>query len=546
MVDDVKHDEVKTSIACTAETEPTKQVRISGFRRFLVHFRRHQRFYDGSFGFDWLRDEYIYDIETIGIEENSIRRLYQGMYRPRENPNFQPDDVKNLINEYLRYQVIDSDGHEYKDITTIDGVPFIYSTTKSGCERYVPAWLSIFPKDYPSGSEAKIHPNGVKLYLMIEQEEIDTMIPLESKGINDVTLNFIASDGLEVSVMRNQSSKKKNSIPLKNLVSEDKKRLMDFKSFDNAVLPKKVNYYENFEDAPYLNIICTKSFSKPGYVKVIATDNNGKEKIVGLLMVYPNSVIPKAEIQIVNFFTKMRANIHHHKPINYIKAIEKQSLSQALINCRVLLESDINIADMKIKYEAKQNHQSINSDEKKKLNAINIFLEKYNTTKVSPELKNTLRDDIVDLYNKLYRNNLDKIDDHGNKTTFLFVTDFEAGAGGIATGGTTVCIQDNCKSIFGNACIIFHTGITSSVTTYIHELGHTFSLPHTFEIVLNPHVFYQAYTDNIMDYPTVDFYQRDNIGTLIQSKKVNPYNEYRWSFFKWQWDTIRQDRSLMY
>ncbi|WP_019520183.1 zinc metalloprotease [Faucicola boevrei] len=541
MVDDVKHDEVKTSIACTAETEPTKQVRISGFRRFLVHFRRHQRFYDGSFGFDWLRDEYIYDLMKIGPAENMIRRIYRGKGTDRsgENPNFQPDDVKNLINEYLRYQVIDSDGHEYKDITTIDGVPFIYSTTKSGCERYVPAWLSIFPKDYPSGSEAKIHPNGVKLYLMIEQEEIDTMIPLESKGINDVTLNFIASDGLELSVMRNQSSKKKNSIPLKNLVSEDKKRLIDFKSFDNAVLPKKVNYYENFKDAPYLNIICTKSFSKPGYVKVIATDNNGKEKVVGLLMVYPNSVIPKAEIQIVNLFTKSEVNVYSFKPNDYVQAIEKKSFCQALISCKVLpLELNVNIADMRLKYETKLKNQQINSDEIDNLNAIKVYLDKYKSRVVQVE-SSVLIADTVELYNKLYRKNLSKVDDADNKTTFLFVTDFSLGIGGVASGGKMIC-SPKCKTTFGNACMVFYDSLTSN---YVHELGHSFSLHHTFLDFLTPHVFYQSYTDNVMDYASVMYSTKNN---PILQKHSNEFSEITKSFFKWQWDMMRHDVSMVY
>ena len=58
--------------------ECTIKVNISDMQPFTVHFRRPDTkpfradkveastvYYDGSYGFDWLRDEYVYDVEQV-------------------------------------------------------------------------------------------------------------------------------------------------------------------------------------------------------------------------------------------------------------------------------------------------------------------------------------------------------------------------------------------------------------------------------------------------------------------------------------------------
>lgn len=60
----------------------------TSMRNFSVHFRRSPN-YKGEYGFDWLRDEYIYDVETVA-EVNAKTRLYRG-------------DVHELIKEYTHF-----------------------------------------------------------------------------------------------------------------------------------------------------------------------------------------------------------------------------------------------------------------------------------------------------------------------------------------------------------------------------------------------------------------------------------------------------------
>lgn len=88
----------------------------------------------------------------------------------------------------------------------------------------------------------------------------------------------------------------------------------------------------------------------------------------------------------------------------------------------------------------------------------------------------------------------------------------------------------------GNALLIFKQALQNN-DTLVHELGHTFALPHFFQAgSWNKHQFYQGHSDNIMDYTWYS--------------KVTPYNippnfkNLRVSFSKWQWELIRNDRSM--
>ena len=94
---------------------------------------------------------------------------------------------------------------------------------------------------------------------------------------------------------------------------------------------------------------------------------------------------------------------------------------------------------------------------------------------------------------------------------------------------------------WGNAYLIFATALNSRKTV-LHEAAHSFSLTHTFQEkssrsdIESPHVFYRGFTDNIMDYV-------NQIGVSDR----NPFeaNDKMNCFFKWQWDIMREDRSLI-
>ena len=92
----------------------------------------------------------------------------------------------------------------------------------------------------------------------------------------------------------------------------------------------------------------------------------------------------------------------------------------------------------------------------------------------------------------------------------------------------------------------------AAVHNLVHELGHSFSLPHTFLDGAAPeyggvHYFYKGYTDNIMDYggrlTTPSFVAPSPSST--SSSSVSLYNTYTMNAtFKWQWNLLRNDGTL--
>ena len=94
------------------------------------------------------------------------------------------------------------------------------------------------------------------------------------------------------------------------------------------------------------------------------------------------------------------------------------------------------------------------------------------------------------------------------------------------------------NNVWENYCVIFNSGLNSERTT-IHECGHLLSLPHIFqEGGLSEHVFYQGYTDNYMDY--------DRKKVNAPDSSDNDFKGKMYSFFKWQWEIMRRDRSLIF
>lgn len=90
--------------------------------------------------------------------------------------------------------------------------------------------------------------------------------------------------------------------------------------------------------------------------------------------------------------------------------------------------------------------------------------------------------------------------------------------------------------------MLFIAGLHSDVTI-VHEIGHSFQLQHLYTYKKysplythkdSPYLFYQGYTENYLDN-----YKQD-------SGDSNKYEGKRYSFFKWQWDIMREDKSLKY
>lgn len=276
------------------DADPKKQL-----AKFLVHFRRPDMFlrtngdateskvnvkYAGHFGFDWLRDEYIYPVEMVlsDLDGNPLNTL---------SPLVQ--DVAALKTEYLKDVV--------SPITPYE-------------KEYYPAWLSIFPPRGITGFNkgSRMHEQGVKLSLEIEE--------LESlEGISN-TLIFKSSDPL-ISISPAQLS-------LSDLVrrSTSQNKVMDRANG----ISKDIRVIKD--------IITIKSgkglLADHVEVKVIAKGSD-KELEVGKLMIYNNYRIPKAEIVMVKVsYDDVNVNLD----VKYHDILKNQAFNQALIRAEIVAD----------------------------------------------------------------------------------------------------------------------------------------------------------------------------------------------------------------
>ena len=84
------------------------------FPEFTVHFRRNDS-YKGEYGFDWLRDEYVYDLTHVVIQNKNIKLL--------------TSNQEKLITEYRTYQGKPLDGiDEIQSSTyTLNGLVYYHN-----------------------------------------------------------------------------------------------------------------------------------------------------------------------------------------------------------------------------------------------------------------------------------------------------------------------------------------------------------------------------------------------------------------------------------
>ena len=299
------------SITITQEGGGVQKQQITRPKKFLIHFRRPLgSAYDGSYGFDWLRDEYVYDLEEV---YESIKYTKQGVpiLNPIPTKLYNGFNIENLIKEYTRLKSSDKDNlKEVKEIVPLNK------------ETYIPAWLAIFPTSNP------IHASGVDLHLQIDQESPDGLKPEELEDDGTI-LTFETSAGMVVTP---------SEISLGKLITKDRKERV-LNSSVTGLSSKTVQYYK--DESVTINIKATGHYSEAGYVKVIAK-REGKTRNVGLLMMYPNSSIPKADIRMVQFGTTAYDSNHPQTlqvelPRNYQDTIKNKSFNQALIKAEVVV-----------------------------------------------------------------------------------------------------------------------------------------------------------------------------------------------------------------
>ena len=257
-------------------------------KKFMVNFRRPSG-YQGKYGFDWLRDEYIYPIETVANDNDGTpigRKTPLCKNFSALKTEYKTKDIVNQISPY---------GNDY-----------------------YPAWVSIFPhttsKEFEHGSN--MHKNGIDLNLEIEE--------LESLIADGTTLSFFCSNSL-VKITPEK-------LKLKDLIGAVKVKDLGAGRSRHYHLTKNIINIRFKGGASGIN----------EEIRVFAELNEVKEE-VGKLMIYKNKIIPKAEIVVVNVIIgSSTSNLRN----DYQYIFKNQSFNQSLIRADVDVETSFNINNL--------------------------------------------------------------------------------------------------------------------------------------------------------------------------------------------------------
>ena len=483
-------------------SSPIGQASTSCLQRFTIHFRRPAKLkqnknapYKGEYGFDWLRDEYIYPMEVVLADMWSSTPRNLNMVTPLCK------DPINLRKEYLPN--VESPEKEFKPHG----------------QDYYPAWLSIFACNVQvdnADAGSNMHEHGV--YLDLQLEEIDEII-------NDNTEIFFKPSVPCLKIT-----------PEKISISEFLKTKREKQIIDNRDKQLKIYYYYyKLENA--VKIICQGDTLKQHEEIKVFAKLGSNEYEVGQLMVYQNNEIGKANIIVVNVITEYDKNNNKVIPQSHpsLKNLYNfQSFNQAMIQANINTRENFDLFALKKKHhDVKKFFEDIDDP-----NYLDGTRPKMKKRRIDPA--EDIRKRLCALYEKYgkYAPKGKRIKDGGHYNTYLLFTNLSPG------GGALGIVQLNKKKFkgtyeWGNMFVIFANALTDD-HTIVHEAAHSFTLPHIFEHhtnINNKPIFYQGYTENYMDYTWLykDVYNDKDYST-------NKYNGQMYSFFKWQWDLMRNDK----
>ena len=488
---------------------PIGQASTSCLRKFTIHFRRPEKLkqkkgatYKGEYGFDWLRDEYIYPIEEV---------LYD---------NCNDSEPPIPINGY-RALCLKSDQLklEYLQVGIADPI-------QPHGQDYYPAWLSIFASKVKGDNADKgsdMHKDGV--YLDLQLDEID-------KIINDGTEIFFKPSERCLKI-----TPEKISIE-KFLKTSIKKRSI------NKDTDTKISYYL-LENA--VKIMCQgDTLKEHGQIKVFA--KLGSTEIeVGQLMVYQNDSIGEANLVVVNVITEYDNNNNKVIPQSHPSLddiFNNQSFNQAMIKVKIKATENFDLVELRNKTNDKDIIDFLYDI--KDSTYMKSQRQDPKNSKKTIESSSDIKNRLIKIYEKFGINipaDGKPIHDEKHHNTYLLFTNLNPTmSNGVAVGGEA-CGKMTSSHVmeWGNGLVIFQSGLKDR-HIIIHEAAHTFTLPHTFEpsskysSANNKHIFYRGYTENVMDY---DAYLISD-DPLAYDK--NKYNGQMYSFFKWQWDLMRKDK----
>lgn len=470
-------------------------------RKFTVHFRRPYRIatkaidssngkplYNGEYGFDWLRDEYLNS--SSNFTKNGTIAKYPVL--------------KEIDNKYRVNSLKENYTEGVKKIN-----PF-------GSE-YIPSHLAIFStnlkKPDPNGS-TDINKNGALLWLEIHQLAGDDSSPLTNDGT--VLLFESSHPSIKMSTAKGNEKKTKISIPLSKVLNNYSELKLD-----NGVR----KFYQNKN---FLRVKCEETTHNGGYILVKAKRGQGELVDVGLMALEANNNIPKAEICLVN----VRVN---KNPVDQPQGLEYrlkfQSFNQALIRAEIVKRDDFDIFKLYVKHKTKD---------------LEDFLNKYYyKSRKHPKTNNSIVDrsesenfkrDLCLIYEK-YRN-IKPINSNQTKITYAFFSNITFSDAEFVTLGSAIQGKEHGhgnKLMWGNAVVMFQSG-AQSLETVVHEIIHSFALTHTFQDNTEDRrfSFYKGLTDNFMDYQDTEFDGKSK------------FDGNQTSLLRVQWRNLKKDRSIKY
>ena len=451
---------------CKPPTPSSKvgQTSTSCLRKFTIHFRRPDTLnensnysYRGEYGFDWLRDEYIYPMEVVDVKRLDNHYYYgpvdtkPGYFNKAIPLCVNPDKLRE---EYRYY----NDNKNKKNPFTPYGID------------YYPAWLSIFACNVEGNAGSTMHQDGINLTLQLD--EIDTIIDDDTEIIFEPSKPCLKITPNRISISHFLKTPKKTRI------------------LDRDKSTPTINYYQLDST---VNIKCFgDTIKEHEEIRVFA--KKGPTKVeVGKLMVYQNDNIGKAKIIVVNVITEYdkkgnKIYPQAHKSLDDL--YNCQSFNQAMIRTEVILGEELDLV--------KLSNVESNDDVRNFLNDIKnkTFMEdRYDAF--------TITERLCALYENYGKNRPEGglVNEDGHFYTYLLFTTLSPLNGGLygLASGKEKNWKFSSKLEYGNILSIFAKGLNDD-HTLVHEAAHTFSLSHIFTDKYNKYVFHPGYTENYMDY----------------------------------------------
>ncbi|WP_224964152.1 matrixin family metalloprotease [Acinetobacter guillouiae] len=478
-------------------------------RNFTVQFRRPYEIgmppdnYNGEYGFDWVRDEYIYPLLSIGGKKDTVMDLL---------------GVPRLVHSQL-YKVFNH------NVDTRINIPY----------RYFPSWLYIFATDCKGvyGSE-EINREGACLDIEIHQEYVEYndgeyIDEKEALTDNGTILKFEASnDNIKISTFDNNQNSKIIEEPLSNFINSNRNFIKlgyEYDKYNNAF--ERNRYFYKKKSA--IKIICSGGMlDKNEHIKVTAIRNNCDPVDVGIIYIAQNKAIHI--MSIVEIDVKVNGEIIQ-KSKNHELELRNKFFNQSLTVFKVVNKEvfDLDLlskSDPEVKYFVdKWWNKSLKNDGNTKYlevvsNIDTLIDHSIERKKTVDPTELAYAEFIRELKELYWRKKWVGLSPYSEieRNTYIFsapvsvryarekdTDDWKYILGSASFKAHSNILYSKGKyssdKEFSNAVVIFKDSMEFGLLeTYAHELGHALGLTHTFESG-EMFKYQKGYTDNFMDYP---------------------------------------------